>query len=188
GRRRNGLHRFGEHRRQEAGVESELLIERVVPRALCEREETAVSGLPPLEGLDRRLEQSASDAAVPEIRSNRQRSEEAHASPVRREVRADELPVELGGERRAGFGAPARAHVVRVTAEAQGVAQAEERPEGQSKDTICSIELRFAKRTDHEAHAVLASDAAEGLCAERMRRVLAWARYAGPETRRRSCT
>src|SRR5690242_20389890 len=101
------LHRARHHGGQEPGREAELPVEADVLRALREREEAVVRRSPRGEYLHRALEEPARDAAVPEIRAHRQRSEEPEAPPARHQVRADELAVELGGEGTGGVRAPA---------------------------------------------------------------------------------
>src|SRR6185369_9761573 len=146
--RRRGRRRLRHDRGQESRVKAEALIERNVLRALRERVEPGVPRSPAREALHHRLEEPARDAAIPEIGSNGERAEEPDAAPARREDGAGEPPVDVGGERGARVGAPARRDPVAVAGERRWIGKAEERAERDPEDAIRLTELIFAERTN----------------------------------------
>jgi hypothetical protein len=86
-------------------------------RALREGEQADVLGSPGIELLHRPGEQSACDAALLELGTHGERAEEPDASPSGREVGADQLPIELRGERGDVGGALLAVDVVAIVPE-----------------------------------------------------------------------
>jgi len=84
------------------------------------------------------------------------RAEEADAAPARREDGAGEPPVDLGGERSARVGAPARRDPVAVAGECRRIGQTEERAERDAEDAIRLCEIVLAERPNDDIHAVYA--------------------------------
>src|SRR5690242_5469631 len=101
-----------------------------------EREKTSVSCFPLVKKFHDRFHQTFAHAAVPEIRTDRQRTEEAGAAPVSRKIRTDDFTARLGRKRSFRIGEPTVSDVGGVTHESHRFGQTDECAERESCDGV----------------------------------------------------
>src|SRR5262249_27785948 len=121
---------------QETRMEAELAVKRDMLRAVREREQAGMADAPALELLAGRGDEALADAAVPEIRADRQRPENPDAAPTDREVRSRQRAVLLGGEGGDVIGAKAAVDVIPIGPEILQVGRADKGAEGQRYDSL----------------------------------------------------
>jgi hypothetical protein len=118
-------------------------------RALREGEQADVLGSPGIELLHRPGEQSACDAALLELGTHGERAEEPDASPSGREVGADQLPIELRGERGDVGGALLAVDVVAIVPEILRIGNADEGAESETDNARGFRQVAFIERAYH---------------------------------------
>ena len=99
----------------------------------------------------RPLQQALGDAPLPQVGPHRERTEEREAAPARREIRSDQLAIQLRRERRRWVGLPATPSILRVARERQRFRQAKEGAESEPPDPLSVFEVGFLERADREA-------------------------------------
>ena len=106
-----------------------------------EREERALSHVPPRERLEHRLEELAPDSAIPEIGPDGQRAEEAERAPACREHRSDHLSVDHGDPGTVGSRSISRPHTLAVAEGRTRIGESTKRAERHTHDAIRSVEI-----------------------------------------------
>ena len=147
-----GPRRCRHDRGQEARAEPELAVQRDVQRAVRERAQPGMRDAPRVELVAHRVHQRLADALPLPVRAHRDRPEEADAAPARREVRADQLAVQLRAEARDVLGAEPAVDIVAIGPEVVGIRRAEERSKGLAADAPGFRQIGFGQCPDHRTH------------------------------------
>src|SRR5829696_2425475 len=107
-----------------------------------EGEQADVSGLPAREYLEGSLDQALGDASPPEVRVDRERSEEPNGALADREVGPDQLAVHFSGKARSRIGQVASPYRTGISAKTQRIRQPEEGTKGEATHSIGGREIR----------------------------------------------
>ena len=134
---------------QEPRVEPELLIQGDVLGALREGEQAVVRGPPGVELIDGCGKQRLGDAALVQIRTNRDRSEKADAAPSGDEVGTDQVAVDGRAKCADMRRPPAAVNVVAICPEGFRVRDAQKRAECHPEDTFRCRQIALGEGGDH---------------------------------------
>ena len=117
---------------------------------LGEGEEAREAHAPAVEAIDHRFHQPTRDSLIPQIDAHGEWTEERETAPAGGEVRADDLAVEFGAERRARIGVVAGVDIVAVAEHLDRVRGLQVGPEGDPQDPVGVVKIAFLERADLE--------------------------------------
>src|SRR5271169_6474478 len=109
-----------------------------------------MAAAPALENFHGRREKLLCDAAIPIFRLDRERTEKSEASPIGREVRADQLSRVLCRENCGRVCLPTRARILGIAHETRRLRYAQESAKCEADDAIDFGKFAFDERPDQD--------------------------------------
>ena len=153
GTRVAGRPRWRRHNRgQKPRAEPEFAVKRDVQRALRESAQPGMADPPIFELVADGFDQGLADAPPLPLRAHRDRPEKAETAPARREIRADQLAVQLRSKARDVLGPEPAIDIVAISPEILRIRRAQERPESGAADTPRLRQIGTGQWSDHRTH------------------------------------